>query len=65
MVMKKLEIILFAVFLVFSFLASFDFIVYTLKSAPKISMFSRRFWLFGLISIIGLIYWYVNGMKFL
>jgi hypothetical protein len=56
--------ILFAAACVLAFLGNFDFITYTLKSAPKISIFPRWFWFLSFVSDAVLAYWYLNGMKF-
>lgn len=61
----KIEIIILAILIVLSAITGFDFIVYVLKSAPKSSYFTKRMWIFGFLSTIALVYWYLNGMKFL
>jgi len=63
--MNKLELIIFSILAVISALVAFDFIVYIFKSAPKLSYFSKRMWKIGLASSMALVYWYMNGMKFL
>jgi hypothetical protein len=63
--MNKIEMIVFAFIAVYTTIIGFDFMVFIIKSAPKQSLFSLRFWRFGLLTASLLVYWYLNGMKFL
>jgi hypothetical protein len=59
------ELLAFAIAVFFSVLTVFDITIYHIKSAPKRAMFTYWFWRMGYVSIIALIYWYMNGNKFL
>lgn len=63
--MNKFELIIFSILAVISALVAFDFIVYIFKSAPKSSYLTKKMWKIGLVSAMALVYWYMNGMKFL
>lgn len=63
--MNYIEKIILAIIFVITILVSFDFIIYVLKSAPKQSYFSKLFWRLGFLSLIILVYWYINNMKFI
>lgn len=64
--MNKIELIIFAVLaVVISALVAFDFITYVLKSSPKSSYLTKRMWSLGLLTTMALVYWYMNGMRFL
>jgi hypothetical protein len=63
--MNKTELIWFSICVVLAVITSFDFIVYTLKSAPKQSILYRWVWMLGLGAITALVYWFMNGYKFL
>ena len=63
--MDKIELIIFAVLFVISALVAFDFITYVLKSSPKLSYLTKRMWLLGLLTTMALVYWYMNGKRFL
>lgn len=58
------ELIVFAIVSVIAVLTAFDFIVFTVKSAPKKAMFPVGFWWIGMISIMALVYWVMNGYHF-
>lgn len=63
--MNKIELIVFSVLAVISVITAFDFMTFVLKSPPKQSYLTKRFWTFGAICIMSLVYWYMNGMRFL
>lgn len=63
--MEKIQLIIISVLIVVSVLADFDFITYILRPSPKESFFSVRFWFFGFISTMAVLYWILNGFKFL
>jgi hypothetical protein len=63
--MNKIELIAFSILAVISAMTAFDFITYVLKHSPKSSSLTKRFWSFGTICIMALVYWYMNGMRFL
>lgn len=63
--MNKIELIIFSVLSVISALVAFDFIAYVLKSSPKSSYLTKRMWSLGLLTTMALVYWYMNGMRFL
>lgn len=63
--MNKIEMIIFAVLAVLSATTAFDWIAFVLKPAPKTAYFKKRTWLLGLLSTMALVYWYINGMKFI
>jgi len=63
--MNKIETIVFALISVFTTAVAFDFIVFVLKSGAKASYFSKLSWRIGLLTASALVYWYINGMKFL
>ena len=63
--MNKIELIVFSIIAVIATAVSFDFVIYILKSAPKSAYFYKRTWAIGFLCIIALVYWYLNGMKFL
>lgn len=63
--MNKIELIIFAIVSVISIMTIFDFIVYVLKSAPKRAYFNKLHWVIGLITTMALVYWYMNGMRFI
>ena len=63
--MNKIELIAFSILAVISAMTAFDFITYVLKTAPKSSYLTKRVWSFGTICIMALVYWYMNGMRFL
>jgi NO-binding membrane sensor protein with MHYT domain len=63
--MNKIELIAFSILAVISAITAFDFITYVLKASPKSSYLTKRFWIFGTICIMGVVYWYMNGMRFL
>jgi len=63
--MDKIGLIIFAALFTFVTAVAFDFVVFVLKSAPKQAYFSRRLWKLALLAAIALVYWYMNGMKFL
>jgi hypothetical protein len=63
--MNKIELIIFAVLSVISALVAFDFITYVLKSSPKSSYLTKIMWLLGLLTTMALVYWYMNGKRFL
>ena len=63
--MNKFELIIFAILAVISTLVAFDFVVYILKSAPRSSYFAKRIWTLGMLTTMILLYWYMNGMRFL
>jgi len=62
--MNKLEIIFFSIMVVVATITTFDFVVYVIKRAPCRAYFNKITWFFGLICIMGLVYWYMNGMRF-
>ena len=62
--MKKIEMIIFAVVFVIFTINAFDFIIYVIKSAPKSAYLSKISWKVGLICMVVLVYWFVNGYKF-
>jgi hypothetical protein len=63
--MNKYEMIIFSILAVLSVLVMFDFITYTFKSVPKRAILSKLIWKVGLLSIVILVYWYMNGMRFI
>lgn len=62
--MSKIELITFSILAVISVITAFDFITYVLKSPPKSSYLTKRFWTFGTICTMALVYWFMNGMRF-
>lgn len=63
--MNKIELIAFSILAVISAMTAFDFVTYVLKPSPKSSYLTKRFLSFGTICIMALVYWYMNGMRFL
>lgn len=63
--MEKIQLMIISVLIVISALADLDFITYILKPSPKQSFFSMRFWFFGFISTMAVLYWILNRFKFL
>lgn len=63
--MNKYEIIIFAILSVISAMTAFDWVVYVLRPAPKMAYFRKRTWLLGILTTMALVYWYMNGMKFI
>lgn len=63
--MNKFELVAFSVLAVISALVWFDFISYVLKSSPKSSHLTKAFWRLGCLTTMVLVYWYMNGMRFL
>lgn len=63
--MNKFEMIIFALTAVWSIAIVFDFTVYLLKTGAKQSYFSKISWRIGFLTLSALVYWYINGMKFL
>ena len=53
-----------AVMLVIAALVTIDMVTYMIRRAPKSSLFSRGIWIIGVICLIGLLYYYLNGFKF-
>ena len=46
-----------------SFLFIFDFIVYTLKSAPKSATLNKGNWRFGFLCTVNVIFWILTNFK--
>ena len=63
--MNKFELIIFSALVVIAVMVVFDFITYIIRSAPKKAIFSQITWFIGLLCTMALIYWYMNGRKFL
>lgn len=63
--MQKFELIIFAIVAVISAATSFDFVIFILKSAPKSSYFSKNKWILGMLCTMIVVYWFLNGYKFL
>lgn len=63
--MRTIELITFSVLAVISVMVIVDYLVYTFKSAPKTSVLKMRVWRLGMICIMALVYWFMNGMKFI
>lgn len=61
----KYELLIVAALLTLSVVLVFDFIVYVLRPAPKVSYFSKIYWRIAFFAIIALVYYVLNGMKFL
>lgn len=60
-----MEKLFFSIALVSSILSIFDFVLYAVRSAPKKAFLSRLFWKFGFICTIAVLYYFMNGMKFI
>lgn len=56
----KEQFIIMAIAFAVAGVTGFDFVTYTLKAAPKRSVFSKRVWWLGLICFIIAIYWLIN-----
>jgi len=56
--------ILIAVLCIIGFIATFDFLTFTVKSAPKSSNFPKVYWYVGFICDGVLIYLYLNNWTF-
>jgi len=63
--MNRFELIIIAVLVVISAVTIFDWTVYVIKNAPKAAQLPKYMWSIGLLSLIALVYWYMNGMKFI
>ncbi len=63
--MNKSELIAFAILFTVSAAVTIDFLVFTIKSGAKSSYFSKLTWRIGFLATMALVYWYMNGMKFL
>jgi len=61
---KEIEIAIIAICAVYAVITVFDFSVYTIKSAPKSSSLTKTTWKIGAVCIVALVYWYLNGQKF-
>ncbi len=62
--MNKFELIIFSIMAVVAVITTFDFVVFVIKPAPCRAYFRKPIWFIGLICIMGLVYWYMNGMRF-
>jgi len=62
--MNKYEIVALAICIAMTTVSGFDFIIYAVKSAPKKAMFKTTFWKLSFLCLCALIYWYINGMRF-
>jgi len=60
----NLEKIILAILATYSGLTMFDWIIYMLKSAPKVSYFNSLTIRIGFIFLAVLVYWFINGCKF-
>jgi len=61
----RIELIITSVCFVFACIMIFDIVVYTFKSAPARATFSKRQWSLGLVSAMVVIYFILNGFKFI
>jgi hypothetical protein len=60
----NLEKIILAILATYSALTMFDWIIYMLKSAPKVSYFNSFTIRIGFAFVAVLVYWFINGCKF-
>ena len=57
--------ILLAILIVYSFIVLFDWLVYIVKSAPKASTFLILYWKIAFVTTSLLVYYIINGMKWM
>jgi len=63
--MGVIETIIFSIIFVTTFLVGFDFANFNLKIGARQAYFTKGVWRIGFICAIALVYWYMNGMKFI
>ncbi len=63
--MNKTELIIFAITFVISAAVIADFLIFNIKSGARTAYFSKVTWRIGFLTTIALVYWYMNGMRFL
>ncbi len=63
--MNKIELIAFSITFVISAAVITDFLIYNIKTGARSTYFTNHVWRFGFLTTMALVYWYMNGMKFL